>query len=212
MSAWLDCERVAAYQIVMGLFLFGVMFLFFGPSIISLVGFLVGFGFPIVWLRSARDGRRRKVSRELPYVLDILAISVSSGLDIIPAMSRVASLKEGMFASEFSRVLGDIRLGSGRKEAFDALRRRLAHPDVDVFVGLILGADALGAAIAPILTSYARKMRRIKFEEAERRGRLAGEKALLPLILCILPAVFIVILGPLFVMWIDGTFQRLVGY
>lgn len=156
--------------------------------------------------------RRRmdEVSRELPYVLDLLSLSVEAGLDFISAIDRIVRTgRKTVITDELRTLLDEIRLGKSRLDAIRAFGERLDHPAVRSFVGTLVQADRLGVPISKILMSHSEKLRSERLCRVERLGVKASQKLLFPLVFCIMPAVFVVIFGPLVVMWKNGTFERI---
>ena len=171
---------------------------------------LIGFIFPLLWLRSLILKRSKEIINELPRILDLLTLSVEAGLDFISAISRIVEKGDrSILIFELKHMLGLIRLGQTRSEALIELRQRLAHSAIHSFVGMLLQADRLGTPIGPVLRAHAGMLRTEQFQRAEKAGVIASQKLLVPLIFCIMPAVFIIVFGPLLVMWRSGYFERL---
>lgn len=208
----MSADEFCAYQIVMALVLaVVVVFMPFGAPVLScLIGGAVGLLFPLCWLRERKRTRTREILRELPFTLDMLVVSVSAGLDFVSAAARIAARpKKTLIVSELERMLDRMRLGKSRTDALAEFRERFRNPSIDSFVSMILAAERLGTPLKPMLSAHADKLRAERFQQAERAGLAAAEKMLVPLIFCIMPAVFIVIFGPLVVMWKNGAFERL---
>jgi len=140
--------------------------------------------------------RSQRIQRELPDALDMLVISVESGLGFDAALSQVARNTEGPLAEEFFRALQEMQLGTGRSDALRALADRTDVGDLRGFVTAMVQADAFGIPIANVLRIQAREMRIRRSQRAEESAQKVPVKILFPLIFCILPALFIVILGP----------------
>lgn len=151
-------------------------------------------------LRSRAGRRRRELEYALPGALDWLALSVEAGEGFGQALCRVVrQLPAGALREELSRVHAEMQTGLSRRAAFRGFAQRAQVPSVSSFVALLLQADALGMSIGPTLKATAARLRRERFARAEKRGMLAAQKMLLPLMLCIMPATFLVIFGPLVV-------------
>lgn len=188
------------------LFLLSIIF----DGVLSKIIFVLGIAYPFFLLRSLRRQRMDNIVHVLPRVLDLLSLSVEAGLDLFSAMSRVVGKsKKSVITNEISRMLGGVKLGKSRFDALTELKRRLAHPSIDSLVGLLNCGDRLGTPIGPILKAQAEKLRSDRFQNAERAGAQAAEKLLIPLIFCIMPTVFIVIFGPILIMWRSGGLERL---
>lgn len=208
----LKVEEFWAYQVLMPVVFIAVSMIL--PTKISffslLLAVLAGFFYPLIWLRSLKAKRRKEISYGLPLVLDLLTLSVEAGLDFISATNRIVEKSEGsLMAAELGRMLSQIKLGKSRAEALLEFKQRLAHPSIDSFVAMLIQAQRLGASIGPILKAHALKLRSDRFQQAEKAGVVAAQKLLVPLIFCIMPAVFIVVFGPILVMWKTGVFERM---
>jgi len=140
--------------------------------------------------------RSERIRRELPDALDLLVISVESGLGFDAALSQVARNTEGPLAGEFFRVLQEMQLGTGRSDAMRALADRTDVSDLKAFITAMVQADAFGIPVANVLRIQAREMRIRRSQRAEESAQKVPVKILFPLVFCILPALFVVILGP----------------
>lgn len=145
-----------------------------------------------------RSSRRRleEVRRQLPESLDLLAVSVGAGLGLQAALANVAEHSDGALATEWRRVLGDIRLGASLVEALTGLATRVDIPEVRHFVASVILAVELGASLAPVLraqASHARAQRHLRISE---KAHTIPVKVLFPLVLCLLPALLLIVLGP----------------
>lgn len=163
-----------------------------------------------VWLKTKATKRQRVIEKELPGVLDWLALSVEAGLDFTQAMGRVVGrLKASPLRDELSRFESHVRMGAPRRRALSELSQRVGVPSLSSFVALLVQADILGASIGPVLHTSAQRLRADRFSNAERKGSAATQKALLPLAFCIMPTTFIVIFGPLIVRVVTGGLKAL---
>ena len=166
-------------------------------SLLALVG-LTGFGLaaPVIWLRGKVSRRQARVRRELPDALDLLVVSVEAGLGLEGAMARVTEGAEGPVSLEFRRVLADMNLGSGRRRAMQAMITRTGVSSVNSLVGAILQADQTGMGIGDVLRAQAEHLRIQRRQSAEEQAMKAPLKMLFPLVFFIFPSLFVVILGP----------------
>jgi tight adherence protein C len=128
--------------------------------------------------------------------LDLLTISVEAGLAFDAAVSQVARNSEGPLADEFFRVLQEMQIGMGRTDAMRALGERTDVEELQGFVTAMVQADAFGIPIANVLRVQAKEMRIKRSQRAEEKAQKVPVKILFPLIFCILPCLFIVVLGP----------------
>lgn len=151
---------------------------------------------PDILIRNYADKRRELIKLELPNALDQMLISVQAGLGFETAMARAGESGSGPLADEIVRTLQDIQVGRSRKEAYLALAQRVDVPDLRSFVRAVVQADSYGIAIAGVLKSQAQVMRVKRRQRAEEHAMKMPVKMLFPLICSILPALFIVVLGP----------------
>jgi tight adherence protein C len=151
---------------------------------------------PDILLRNYAEKRRAAIKMELPNALDQMLISVQAGLGFETAMARVGETGRGPLADELVRTLQDMQVGRSRKEAYLAMAQRVDVPDLRSFVRAVVQADSYGIAIANVLKSQATVMRVKRRQRAEEHAMKMPVKMLFPLIFSILPALFIVVLGP----------------
>lgn len=151
---------------------------------------------PDILLRNYAEKRRTAIKMELPNALDQMLISVQAGLGFETAMARVGEAGRGPLADELVRTLQDMQVGRSRKEAYLAMAQRVDVPDLRSFVRAVVQADSYGIAIANVLKSQATVMRVKRRQRAEEHAMKMPVKMLFPLIVSILPALFIVVLGP----------------
>jgi tight adherence protein C len=151
---------------------------------------------PVAWLRRKQDERQASIKRHLPDVLDLLAISVEAGVGFEGAVEVVTGHFDGPLADELSRMLQEMELGLPRREALQNLKRRTEVPELSNFVLILVQADALGMPIGRVLRTQAVEMRLKRRQWAREKAARLPVKILLPLTLFILPALFVVILGP----------------
>ncbi len=154
--------------------------------------------------------RRESIERELPNALDLLTLCVEAGSDFAQAISRVAARQgAGPLSAEFHRLDSAIRMGTSRRDALRDMAKRIDVPSVSSLIALLAHADRLGSGVGPVLRAASARMRAQRFSRAEKLGAAAAQKALLPLIFCIMPAAFIVIFGPIFVRVATGGIEAL---
>jgi tight adherence protein C len=159
---------------------------------------LVCFGFyPDVWLKNSVKIRHRSIERVLPFVLDLLTLSVESGLDFMTGINRIIQSREiDPLGEELIRVFREIQVGRSRKEALLNFSERVDHSDVRSVSNALVQADELGTGIGHALRIQADQIRVKRFQRAEKLGNEAPVKMLFPLIAFIFPAVFLILLGP----------------
>jgi tight adherence protein C len=151
---------------------------------------------PDVRLNRRVEEREKRIRQDLPSVLDLLSISVEAGLGFDQAVDRVIQNVPGPLSSEFGRMLGEIRAGANRPDALRAMEARIDMPDVRSFLLAVLQADTFGVSIARVLKSQADEARVKRRQQAQEKAQKAPVKMLLPIVFCIFPALFVVVLGP----------------
>jgi tight adherence protein C len=157
-----------------------------------------GFGFFLPDLLVHNKGLHRQddIRRSLSNALDMLTVSVEAGLGFDAALLQVARATNGPLAGEFARVLQEIRIGKSRLEAFTAMGRRTDVGELRSFITALSQADRLGIPVANVLREQAKEMRILRRQLAEEKAQKVPVKILFPLIFCIFPALFVVVIGP----------------
>jgi tight adherence protein C len=152
--------------------------------------------------------RQEVLRRGLADALDMLTVCVEAGQGFDGAILHVAKSVEGPVAGEFARVLAEIQIGKSRSAAFSSLAARTKVPEIRTFVTALVQADRLGLPIGGVLREQSVQMRLIRRQRAEEKAQKVPVKILFPMLLCIFPAVFIVIIGPGAIRMID-TFSHM---
>ena len=202
-SGW-SVDRVTSLKfigfvlaLVIGLVVTMLLSLSFLPTLgICMLLAVIGYMAPNMYLYQLGYDRTNKIQRALPDALDLLTISVESGLGFDAALSQVARNTDGPLSEEFARVLQEMQIGMGRGAALRALGDRTHVADVKGFVSSMVQADALGIPIAQVLRVQSREIRTKRRQRAEEQAQKVAIKILVPLIFCILPCLFIAVLGP----------------
>ena len=197
-------DRVSAGKVLgffasLGLSL--VLALLMGLSFLPTLGFVMaasvaGYMAPNMYLYQKAYDRSGKMQRALPDAIDLLTISVESGLGFDAAVAQVARNTEGPLAEEFARMLQEMQIGRGRSEALRSLAERSNLPDLRSFVSAMVQADAFGIPVGQVLRVQSSEIRVKKRQWAEEQAQKVPVKILVPLIFCILPTLFIAVLGP----------------
>lgn len=196
--------------------LWGILF----PIILIVLNFALNLGFPYPallifvpfgWMipdlhaNKMRKDRYIAIIADLPFFVDLLALSTQAGADFIGAIDRITSkAQNSQLAREFEKVLRDIRLGSTREQALKQMSFRLDIPEVTSFVNVITDADSTGASISGVLKDQSEQIRVERFVRAEKAGARASQTILIPLMIFILPAVFIMVFAPVGLQFLYG--------
>jgi tight adherence protein C len=202
-AGW-DAERVLAFKVI------GAIAAFIGSllllQIVSLGSFLqivviglltfVGFIVPDTILNSRVEERKKEILRTLSDTLDLLTISVEAGLSLNAAIAQVVRNVPGVLSSEFARMLQEVQLGVPRSEAFRHLAERTDVEELNGFALAMIQADVFGVSISSVLRTQAQQLRIKRRQAIEAKAQQTPVKIVFPLVLCILPALFVVIVGP----------------
>jgi len=160
------------------------------------LGCVAGWLLPDVVLSSKVRQRKEQVEKSLPDVLDLITVCVEAGLGFDAAMVKVVEKSKGVLADELSLVLQEIRMGKPRREALREMADRIAVDDLSNFVGSVIMADQLGISIGNVLRTQSKEARQKRRQRVEEAAMKAPVKMLIPMVIFIFPAVFIVLLGP----------------
>ncbi|MBI3019266.1 MAG: type II secretion system F family protein [Deltaproteobacteria bacterium] len=178
------------------------------PLILILIFGSIGYFFPELWLGSLIRDRQIKIRNAIPFVIDLLSLCTEAGLDFMGAIQRVVEkAKQSPFIDELNLVLQELKLGATRADALRNMAVRINMPEISSIVAVLVTADQMGASISQVLKAQSDQIRAERFIRAEKEGAKASQKILIPLIFCIVPAVFIVVLGPLIVRLIIQLFS-----
>jgi tight adherence protein C len=171
---------------------------FSGFMAVVAIGLLWGasFLYPDVLVNRKIDERQKEISRKLPDILDLLVISVEAGLGFEQALDRTCTAVPGALSDEFRRMLHEIRIGSSRADALRAMSERTSVSELRAFILAMLQADTFGVSISRLLRAQADEMRVRRRLRAQEQAQKAPVKMLFPLVFCIFPSIFVVILGP----------------
>ena len=213
LSKELNTDEFIGLQILWGI-AFPVLFFIFNttlslgfPPITSLFISGIGFYFPHAYCNSRKKERRISIIGDLPIFIDILALSTEAGLDFMGSIQKIVEKapKGSVLAEELHTVLKDVKLGQTRSKALLNMDKRIDLPEVTSVVSVIRDADETGASIATALKAKAEQMRFERFTRAEEMGAKASQKILIPMMLFIIPAVFIVIFAPAAFQFMGGN-------
>jgi tight adherence protein C len=166
-----------------------------GLAFIGVLG-LLGVAMPKIWLSNRVRFRQKLILRSLPDAFDLITTCVEAGLGLEAALAKVAEKVQGPFGEELALTLKEVSLGKLRREALKELSERTGVPDLVTFINAVVQAETMGTSIAAVLRVQAEQMRTRRRQRAEQQAYQAPVKMIFPLVLCIFPTLFIVILGP----------------
>ena len=178
--------------LVLGLLLNNWSFAIFAGPALGMIGFFA----PEFWLSRRIKRRKKAILLAVPDVLDLLTISVKAGLGFDAALGKVVEKMEGPLVDEFRRALAEVRVGKARREALRDIVPRTEVQPLTNFIGAIIQAEQLGVSISKVLQVQSEQLRIERRQRAEEQAAKAPIKMLFPLVGCIFPSLFIVILGP----------------
>jgi tight adherence protein C len=198
---WLGIKAIGT---IIGAILFFLLFVVVGllglPFAIGLlmtgIGALLGYTVPEFWLGGRVRKRQHAILLMIPDALDLLTISVRAGLGFDSALGKVVEKLPGPLSDEFRRALAEVRVGKQRREALRDIVARTEVPPLTNFIGAIIQAEQLGVSISKVLQVQSEQLRIERRQRAEEAAAKAPIKMLFPLVGCIFPSLFIVILGP----------------
>jgi tight adherence protein C len=201
----LTAERIVAFKIVGGIVgvVVGILmapllpFTGFWVPVMSVVVFsLAGYTFPSAGLASRATKRQKEIRKALPDTMDLLTISVEAGLGFDAALAQVVKNVPGPLSEEIARMLQEMQIGVSRTEALRHVNDRTEVPELDGFVLSMIQADKYGVGVAKVLRAQSTELRQKRRQRAEEMAQKVPLKLLFPMIFMVLPALFIVILGP----------------
>jgi len=201
LSDWMGVKMLVA--IATGLIMF-LLITLLTASIVSgmflgIVALGIGYLLPEFWLGNKIKARQKLILKMIPDTLDLLTISVRAGLGFDAALAKVVEKLPGPLTDEFRRALAEIRVGKARREALRDMIPRTNIQPLSNFIGAIIQAETLGVSISKVLQVQSEQLRIERRQRAEEQAARAPIKMLFPLVGCIFPSLFIVILGPAFI-------------
>ncbi len=183
---------LGAIGLLLGLLLGNPVYL-----VISLaIGVIFGYYLPVLWLKQKVDARRNEIQKGLPDALDLLVICVDAGLGFDAALARVTDKYRNALSDLLSKALREVSLGRPRLEALDEMGRNSGVEDLHNFIQAVIQSEQFGTGIGKILRIQADEMRRKRRQRAQEKGAQATLKMMLPMVGCIFPTLWIVLLGP----------------
>lgn len=196
-------QKIVVWKIILAIFgvVFGLLFIFSGgPNALKVLLVIAGttllFFLPDVMINSRAHDRQEAIKYSLPDTLDQMTIAVEAGLGFDAAMAKAARNSKGPLAEELIRVLQDMSIGRSRRDAFTELEHRTKQEDLRRFIRAVIQADAYGVAIGDVLRVQAGEMRLKRRQRAEEQAMKVTVKIIFPLVFCLLPVLFIVLITP----------------
>jgi len=169
-------------------------------------GVLVGWFYPTLWISSRIKQRQLLIRRAFPFVVDLLVLSVEAGLDFVGAIGKVVEKgTPGPLVDEFGQLLKEIKVGSSRGEALREMALRIDMSEMSSFCAILISADQMGASVGKILRQQSEHVRNERMMRAEKEGAKAASKIMIPVVFFILPAVILMIFGPVAVGFFYGA-------
>jgi tight adherence protein C len=203
---WMGVKILGAIVFAIGFTILFLGFMGFPMGIVlGLSGLVIGFMAPEFWLGRKIRQRQMDMILQLPDALDLLTISVEAGLGFDAALQKVVEKMEGPLVNEFRQALAEIRMGRLRRDALRDVASRADAQPVTNFIGAIVQAEQLGVPIAKVLQIQSQQLRIERRQRAEEAAAKAPVKMLFPMVGCIFPTIFIVILGPAIVTVVRGV-------
>jgi tight adherence protein C len=185
-----------------GLVVFVLLSVAFPINLAVLAAPVLGWMLPDRWLKQKANGRRREIEIAIPDAIDLLTICLDAGLSFDASLQRIADNVEGPLHDEFVVMLSDIRYGRPRADALAAMAERLEVEDMTAFVNAVIQSQKLGVALGDTVRIQASEIRRRRKQAAEEKAAQASLKMLFPMLGCIFPTLFIVLMGPVALMLI----------
>ena len=201
----MTAERIVAFKIVGGIA--GLVIGILVAPLLPFTGFvatvgtaalfaLFGYTFPSAGLASKASKRQKEIRKAMPDTMDLLTISVEAGLGFDAALAQVVKIVPGPLSEEIARMLQEMQIGVSRTEALRHVNDRTEVPELDGFVLSMIQADKYGVGVAKVLRAQSTELRQKRRQRAEEVAQKVPLKLLFPMIFMVLPALFIVILGP----------------
>ena len=204
---WVGVKILSLIGFAILFFLIGLLLT--GQPVVALlfvlIGAALGYMAPEFWLGRKIRARSMAMVLQLPDALDLLTISVEAGLGFDAALAKVVEKMEGPLVDEFRQALAEVRMGRQRRDALRDVATRADAQSVSNFIGAIVQAEQLGVPIAKVLQIQSNQLRIERRQRAEEAAAKAPVKMLFPMVGCIFPTIFIVILGPAVVTIMGGT-------
>jgi tight adherence protein C len=207
----LDVDDLLAFRLHLGIVVPACLLLYFLVSGSNISWFMIvfmgigGYFYPTMWVSGSRTRRQFEIKLQLPFVIDLLTLSTEAGLDFIGALQKVVEkTRSGPLVQELERMLQQIQLGTTRADSLREFGWRVDTQEISSLVAVLVTADQMGSPLGAVLRVQSDLIRTQRFTSAEKKGAAASQKLLFPLIFFIMPAVFIMIFGPVILGFLGG--------
>jgi tight adherence protein C len=168
------------------------------PLSVILLSGVAGWFYPDIWVNGRAKKRQKAILKAMPFIVDLLALSTEAGLDFVGAIGKVVEkANPSPLVEEFGQLLKEIKVGASRQEALREMAARIDMMQINSFVAILISADQMGASIGKILRQQSDSIRTERLVRAEKAGIAAAQMVLIPLVCFIVPAVMVMIFGPL---------------
>jgi tight adherence protein C len=213
LAAELNEDEFIGLQILWGIMFPGFMLILNFALEMNFSNFLLmcfvpaGFYLPIMHSVAMKKQRELSIRGDLPFFIDLLALSVEAGLDFFAAIQKLVDKSEGtesVLAEEMTIVLKDVKIGSSKTQALKGMSERIDMPEMTSFVAVLIDAEASGSPISRVLKDQSEQMRLERFVRAEKAGARAAQAIMIPMMIFIVPAVFIMVFGPVAISFMYG--------
>jgi tight adherence protein C len=166
---------------------------------------VLGWFYPDIWVHQRIQARQKLILRSMPFIVDLLALSTEAGLDFIGAIGKVVEkATPGPLVDELGQLLREIRVGASRQEALREMALRVDLTEFNSFITILISSDQMGASIGKILRQQSEQIRVDRMLRAEKAGAAAASRVILPVLLFIVPAVFLMIAAPFALRFYSG--------
>lgn len=203
-------ENLAKRKVLIGLFALIIGLMYFadtGGYFNAILAGLAGFFLPDLLLTNTIQKRGEEIESALPDAVEMLTMCVEAGLTFQQALGKVAENQKSVISTEFARVMSEIQIGEARSDSLDGMADRLNHPDVKKFVSAMHQVDRLGIPISTVLKEQVKELRGKSKDRAREKAQKVPVKILGPVMVCFLPSVLIIVIGPVILQAISA-FQQ----
>ncbi len=173
-----------------------VSFIYDNLMLIFLAAAIMGWVFPDLYLHKKIIDRKNEIVKAMPDVLDLITVSMEAGMGFDGAIFKVAEKSKGPLADELSIMLQECKMGKKRSESLRDMAFRADVDDLTTFTGSVIMAEQLGLSLGQVLRLQSEQVRQKRRQRAEEKAMKAPVKMLIPMVVCIFPTIFVILLGP----------------